>query len=275
MAVTPQTPSDAHGSASTATTQARRYEDCNVKETNMHEHRHAALSAAKSQVDPSEAIFGLNSKTAHESQAQGEPLYHALAAHQVSQEDWEFHEILVKLQCWKDIFPRELQFPVPPVALCIGATRSNCYGYFRPGHNDFGFRREIKINRSPLLGRIQSGEFWRALGTLLHELLHAWQDTFGTPPKSNYHNKEFQTKAAQYGLIVDSRGVTDYAPDTPFFRVLEKYGVEVPKLPTPWLRPAGRSKLKKWSCGCTNVRVAVAHFRALCLACGNEFKRMD
>ena len=30
-------------------------------------------------------------------------------------------------------------------------------------------------------------------------------------------------------------------------------------------------KLKKWSCGCQNVRVAIADFSATCNKCGNEF----
>jgi hypothetical protein len=35
----------------------------------------------------------------------------------------------------------------------------------------------------------------------------------------------------------------------------------------------GRSKLKKWTCGCTNVRVAVKDFEAKCLKCCQDFKR--
>ena len=35
----------------------------------------------------------------------------------------------------------------------------------------------------------------------------------------------------------------------------------------------GKSKLKKWSCGCTNIRVAVKYFKAKCLNCGNDFVR--
>jgi len=35
----------------------------------------------------------------------------------------------------------------------------------------------------------------------------------------------------------------------------------------------GESKLEKWTCGCTYVRVAVADFQALCLKCGKVFSR--
>ena len=33
----------------------------------------------------------------------------------------------------------------------------------------------------------------------------------------------------------------------------------------------GNSIHESWSCGCTNPRVGVAGFRALCLKCGREF----
>ena len=49
--------------------------------------------------------------------------------------------------------------------------------------------------------------------------------------------------------------------------VLREEGIVVPAIPLPLMQMPGEggSKLKKWSCGCTNVRVAVADFRAVCL----------
>ena len=35
--------------------------------------------------------------------------------------------------------------------------------------------------------------------------------------------------------------------------------------------PKGKSKLKKWTCGCQNVRVGTADFHAKCTRCGNDF----
>lgn len=77
------------------------------------------------------------------------------------------------------------------------------------------------------------------------------------------------------GLIVDQRGHTQYAPDSPFTRLLERHGVHLPPLAKSVVleRKRGESKLKKWTCGCTNVRVAVADFQALCLKCGKVFSR--
>jgi hypothetical protein len=177
---------------------------------------------------------------------------------------------LKELQRWKEIFTFEFKLTIPPVAFCIKSTRANCLGYFRPGHNEFGLTREIAINRRYLLNR----EPWGVLGTLLHELLHAWQDKYGKPGKRNYHNAELRDKALQYGLLIDPKGVTNYEPDSLFMDLLKKYGVQVPAaLPLVITsRGGGNSKLKKWTCACgTNVRVAVAHFRALCLNCKQEF----
>jgi hypothetical protein len=200
------------------------------------------------------------------------PVYQALAEHQRQETaGWDMEGLMRELHCWREIFTVEFKLQIPPVAFCIKHTRSNCYGYFRPGHNEFGLTREIAINKDYLAWR----EDWQVLGTLLHELLHAWQDACGNPGMRNYHNAEFRDKALCYGLIVSSRGVTDYAPQSPFMDLLRKYGVNVPELPVPRPRVPGNSKLRKWSCGCTNVRVAVAGFRALCLNCGNVFRQVS
>jgi hypothetical protein len=40
--------------------------------------------------------------------------------------------------------------------------------------------------------------------------------------------------------------------------------------PKPKLK--GTSKLKKWTCGCTNLRVGIKDLMAMCLKCGNRFE---
>ncbi|MGE0536218.1 MAG: SprT-like domain-containing protein [Pirellulales bacterium] len=167
----------------------------------------------------------------------------------------------------------EFRLRIPEMSLSVDWLRRSRLGHFRYGHNGFGLRGEIAINRLHLEDR----DFWRVLGTLLHELLHAWQQAHGTPGKHNYHNKQFRTKARELGLIVDPRGYTDYEPRSPFMEILARRGVTVPELPR--LRVAiagaqGRSKLKLWMCGCTRARVAVADFQAVCLKCGNHFTQV-
>jgi hypothetical protein len=202
----------------------------------------------------------------------GPGIYDALAEHQRI-EDWGLREQLTELHRWQEIMRRDFKLEIPEVALTVERLRCTRLGHFQPGHNGFGLRGEIAINRS----YIGSYEYWRTLGTLLHELIHAWQQAHGRPGRGNYHNRQFREKALGYGLVVDPRGYTEYLPDSSFFRLLETYGISVPRLPEPVQAQQlvqGSSKLKKWSCGCTNVRVAVADFHARCMKpeCGNEFR---
>ena len=199
-----------------------------------------------------------------------ESVYEALADHQRS-EDWPLKALFTELQRWVGIYDVEFNLQIPSISLCVDSLSRRCLGHFRYGHNGFGLEGEIAINRQYLEQR----EFWQLLGTLLHEMLHAWQQAHCTPGKGNYHNVQFRSKAHGYGLIIDRNGVTEYEQESPFTRLLGKYEVVVPHIPKPTIRRRGSSKLKKWSCGCTNVRVAVSTFRAKCLTCGNIFVRAD
>lgn len=200
-----------------------------------------------------------------------QPIYGALAKHQ-RDEAWAGQEMVAGLQTWAARFIVEFKLDIGDIALCIDRLPSGRYGHFRRGHNGFGLRGEIAINARYLFGQ---REVWEVLGTLLHELLHAWQETHGTPGKRNHHNAEFQAKARELGLNIDRRGVTGYAASSLFKDLLCKYGVSAPnhEAKASTTRPRGDSKLKKWSCGCTTARVVVADFRAKCLKCGCEFKR--
>lgn len=217
-----------------------------------------------------EGVSGLNRKPP----AGHAEVYAALTDHQLREEGWRYTGLIREVHRFRDIFDREFRLELPEVAFCIGRTRMNCYGYFRPGHNQFGFRQEILLNEPHVLDRIAAGEFWKVLGTVLHELLHAWQGRHGTPGRNNYHNAELRRKAAECGLAVDHRGVTEYQPDGAFVALLDRHGVSAVTLPdAPRPQPTA-TKLKKWVCGCRpayGVRVAVAEFEAECLRCRRRF----
>jgi hypothetical protein len=198
-------------------------------------------------------------------------IYAVLAKHQRN-EGWDRRELATGLQAWAGRFNDEFKLDVTEIALCIDRLPSGHYGHYREGHNGFGLRGEIAIN-----ARYLSRDLWEILGTLLHELLHAWQESHGTPGKRNHHNAEFQAKARELGLIIDRCGLTGYTANSPFKALLRECGVRVPtcEVLPPKNRPRGDSKMKKWCCGCTTVRVAIADFRARCLKCQIEFKRED
>ncbi len=208
-----------------------------------------------------------------------EAVYAAVAAHQADEKQWVYRDVVQEFLRWREIFTVEFKLDLTPTVLRIGGARSGCYGHFRPGPNDFGLPREIAFNERHLIAAIIAGDFWRSLGTLLHELLHAWQFDHGQPSLRNHHNKELLERAASVGLIMTTRGYTKYEPQSPFMDLLSIHGVRVPELPEVAggmrrISPPG-SKLIKWSCQCTNVRVAVDYFRARCLNCGQEFVKQD
>jgi len=171
-------------------------------------------------------------------------IYRVLAGYQVTA-DWTHRELVVVLQQWayRFIDTFELKIPMPP--LSIDWLRAHVLGHFRPGHNGFGLEGEVAINARHLPQR----EPWQVLGTLLHELLHAWQQEHGKPGKPPYHNKQFREKAHGLGLLVDERGRTVYAAASPFQDLLARYGVAMPAYAAPSVRPRGSSKLKLVSVG--------------------------
>jgi len=203
--------------------------------------------------------------------ALGKGIYDLLARHQVTGE-WRYRELAAELHRWAVIFNREFNLEVSQIALRVDWLACRTLGHFRSGHNGFGLKGEIAINERHLHRR----DPWQVLGTVLHELLHAWQEEHGKPGKPPYHNKQFRAKALQYGLVIDEDGVTHYLDESPFKALLNHYGVRMPDQPLPPRRASGDSKLKKWACRCpVNVRVAVADFQARCLKCRRVFTRAE
>jgi len=170
----------------------------------------------------------------------------------------------------------EFELNVGTPALTLERLRRRQLGRYRHGRNGFGLLDEIAVGKE----HTQGSPFWQVLGTLLHELLHSWQNHNGHPGSlrnRNYHNQELRDRAKGLGLLIDQWGRTEYAPgDTPFLSLLREYGVEAPQLPVEETLPlpAGRSKLVLYKCPCgVKVRVGRSRFNAQCLDCGGVFER--
>ena len=200
--------------------------------------------------------------------------------------DWELWELAHELYWWVDFF--NLVFfkdePVPLPLLTFESARVNTLGHYRIGRNDFGAKEQINLNRKYL-----HLPLWSQLSTLLHEMVHSWEYSYlehEQRTKNWYHTKAFRLKLASFGILSNEKGQhigIDRAGD--FFFHLNRHGVRFDALPEgaetkdgaikidpDKSRGKGRSKLKKWSCGCTNVRVAVSEFDATCNRCGNRFE---
>jgi hypothetical protein len=212
-----------------------------------------------------------NSKPARLKRAR--TVYRVLATHQMS-DRWDYRDLLRDLHHWAEVFSDEFKLGISNIALRVDGLRVRRLGRFSPHHNGFGLEREIGIERRTL----HTQEFWQLLGTLLHQLLHAWQEDYGKPAKGHYHNRQFQRKAAEFGLIVNGRGDQHYQPNSLFTEVLRAHGVVIPEFPEPPPLLMGSSKLKLWVCACEppfRLRVARTGFQAICSHCGHEFVQLD
>ena len=175
-----------------------------------------------------------------------------------------------------DLFNAEYfngELPAPVITFKGSAWRN--LGHFLHGRNDIGAMYEININpvhiNRPLM---------EMLKTLLHEAGHLAQ--YVNPAKygrhsssAYYHNKSFCLMVDKQGIPCSSRGITLEIRD-PFKAFCVAHGVEAidHKIEGVLADEGGRSKLKKWVCGCGYaVRVAVSDFKAHCDVCGEAFRR--
>ena len=199
-------------------------------------------------------------------------VYPTIARHQ-RDELWFGRDLVSEMQTWAERYIVEFKLDIPEIVLCIEKLPRNRYAQFRNGHNKFGLRGEIAFNSLYLDG---SRPQWEVLGTLLHDLLHGWQQAHGTPGKRNFHNSEFREKAAELGLNIDRRGVTAYQAHSRFKELLLRFHVDVPvdEVQPVAVAAASTAKLKKWTCGCVNIRAAT-NVNLRCLDCGNELVRDD
>ena len=200
----------------------------------------------------------------------------AIMENEKSAHDWLLNDLAWELYWWVDFF--NIAFfrdqPVRSPVLSFEKTKVDNFGHYVIGRNAFGIKENININRTHL-----NRPLWDILTTLLHEMTHSWQASYGNASTSWFHNKEFQMKMLEFGIVVNNKGSHLEVKD-PFVFLIKKHGVVfnhsmdlggMIKIP-PIVRPKGKSKLKKWTCGCTNIRVAVISFEAKCLNCGDKFE---
>jgi hypothetical protein len=81
------------------------------------------------------------------------------------------------------------------------------YGYFSPdrftGRLDADGRHELALNPDGFVGRTDA----QICSTLVHEMVHVWQQQFGKPGSRGYHNKEWAAKMKSVGLQPSSTGM--------------------------------------------------------------------
>jgi len=190
-------------------------------------------------------------------------------------EKTDLDHLIYEIYWFIDFFNTAFFYPDPVSApiLSFEVNRKKSLGHYpvQGKTNDDGRDVNIyKINPHQNL--------WEILTTLVHLMVHTWQNHHGQSCKGWFHNKEFREKMAEFGILCNKNGHHTELGD-PFVFLLKKHGVifhdkeglNKSLCIQPRYKLKGNSKLKKWTCGCTNVRVAV-DLEAKCLKCENKFE---
>ena len=171
--------------------------------------------------------------------------------------------------------------PVPTPELTFERSRVNTLGHCKTGFADLAVKDQINLNLLYI-----ERPFNETLQTLAHEMVHSYEHIYVPEEKRTknwYHTKAFRVKMAEIGILANEKGCHMGISD-PFIHLLKQHGVSFngakPNpmgliLIPPKKKPKGKSKLKKWSCGCQNARVGKADFEATCDICGNKFELIE
>jgi predicted SprT family Zn-dependent metalloprotease len=103
----------------------------------------------------------------------------------------------------KQLFDSKL----PPCLITL-QRKAHSHGYF--AHDRFGHRTdaedrtdELALNPDTFVGRSDKD----ILSTLVHEMCHGWQQHFGKPSRTGYHNRQWAAKMIEVGLMPSDTGL--------------------------------------------------------------------
>jgi len=188
------------------------------------------------------------------------------------------------LEGWQNIIIEKLfNDEIKPCAITIQSKgRKNAYAWCSTDERWQNGNPESAVQEINFSAEYLNRPVKDMFRTLIHELVHAFNSQSGIRDYSGhgYHNSKFKTKCEEVGLTVQYRckkygwsdlTITEGGIADKLFSTLEidKTVFNYARLEISKKKKAP-TKMKKWSCGCTNVRCAV-ELSAECQDCGNEF----
>jgi predicted SprT family Zn-dependent metalloprotease len=107
-----------------------------------------------------------------------------------------------------DVFNAELFAGKLPNVLVTLQRHARAKGYFSPERfsgrlHDKMAVHELALNPDCFTGRTDE----EILSTLVHEMVHVWQQSFGRPPRRAYHDRVWAAKMKKIGLQPSTTGV--------------------------------------------------------------------
>lgn len=187
-----------------------------------------------------------------------------------------------------DYFNRELFNNELPQCMLVLHRKRGTRGYFWSGM----WRQRADMQRAALDEiSLAPEELERApieiLGTLVHEMAHLWQQHFGKPSRSGYHNKQWAEKMKEIGLqpIAVGPNVKDGAEtgqkcthsiiEADRFDVAAKKFLEAATLDWYGVRvqpkAASNKNKTKYECSCGNNIWGKAGLRVVCEDCEETY----
>jgi hypothetical protein len=98
----------------------------------------------------------------------------------------------------KEIFGGKL-----PACILNLSRHGKCYGFFAAGQWEHDDQRQHEISLNPKHLKRDRKDI---ASTLVHEMVHLWQQVFGKPGRRGYHNKEWGSEMERIGLMPSSTG---------------------------------------------------------------------
>jgi len=103
-----------------------------------------------------------------------------------------------------DFFNKELFMSELPRCLITLQRQRASYGYFCKDRFASRTAKTDEIALNPQYLRARSDI--ESLSTLVHEMVHLWQDHFAKPGRGRYHNKQWADKMESLGLMPSDTG---------------------------------------------------------------------
>jgi hypothetical protein len=199
-------------------------------------------------------------------------------------EDWEVRDLVRELYKWYDIFNVKFftstEEPLREPILGFDDLNIRTLAHYYFTRNQLGLFNVIELNLKHVNATTLEWVHgpWSMLESLLHEMLHSWQDSYGKMPSLSTikvgkgHNKQFVAKALELGLHVQlGQGYHTDIADGAFAELMAEYNI-----PRPVVLPAeaeaddkrhywDRGQPKKWG----HRR---KQFIWQCSGCGEEIK---
>jgi len=179
----------------------------------------------------------------------------------------------------REIFKKVYRAPLPKSVMVIDEMLKYTLGTYRP-RTAIGFSNQITLNVNI------TGNYTMLSAVIFHEMVHEYLDIYDPLPArtKSYHCNRFKKLSEPYSPTDKEgrfKGITQL-----FFNMIQKSGLlnqtdnrliinskELEKLllnPKPPKEKKQKTKNKKWSCKCTNIRCAV-FLDATCDKCGQKF----